>query len=60
MQALDWNPQGKRKVGRLKQSWRRSVESEAKETGLAWTQLKRAAQNRVRLAWCCCSPMLTE
>ena len=47
-QALDWNPQGKRKVGRPKQSWRRSVESEAKDAGMTWTQLKRTAQNRVR------------
>jgi hypothetical protein len=47
-QALDWNPQGKRKVGRPKQTWRRSVESEAKAAGMTWTQLKKAAQNRVR------------
>ena len=47
-QALDWNPQGKRKVGRPKQTWRRSVESEAKTTGLSWAQLKKTAQNRVR------------
>ena len=33
-QALDWNPQGKRKVGRPRQTWRRSVESEAKTVGL--------------------------
>ena len=47
-QALDWNPQGNRKVGRPKQSWRRSVENEAKDAGMSWTQLKRAAQNIVR------------
>lgn len=47
-QALEWNPQGKRKVGRPKQSWRRSVESEVKEAGMTWTQLKRTAKNRVR------------
>ncbi|KAL6482647.1 hypothetical protein MHYP_G00075190 [Metynnis hypsauchen] len=47
-QALEWNPQGKRKVGRPKQTWRRSVESEAKSAGMTWTQLKKAAQNRVR------------
>ena len=45
-QALDWNPQGKRKVGRPRQTWRRSVEREAKTVGLTWTQLKRAAQDR--------------
>ena len=47
-QALDWNPQGKRKVGRPKLTWRRSVESEAKATGLSWAQLKTTAGNRVR------------
>jgi len=47
-QALDWNPQGKRKVGRPKQTWRRSVESEAKAAGWTWAQLKGVAQNRVR------------
>ncbi|KAL6485865.1 hypothetical protein MHYP_G00052570 [Metynnis hypsauchen] len=47
-QALEWNPQGKRKVGRPKHTWRRSVESEAKSAGMTWTQLKKAAQNRVR------------
>ena len=47
-QALDWNPQGKRKVGRPKLTWRRSVESEVKTTGLSWAQLKTTAQNRVR------------
>ncbi|KAL6480961.1 hypothetical protein MHYP_G00090410 [Metynnis hypsauchen] len=46
-QALEWNPQGKRKVGRPKQTWRRSVESEAKSAEMTWTQLKKAAQNRV-------------
>ncbi|PVD19664.1 hypothetical protein C0Q70_20154 [Pomacea canaliculata] len=35
-QALDWNPQGKRKVGRPKQTWRRSVESEAKAAETTW------------------------
>ncbi|KAJ8364105.1 hypothetical protein SKAU_G00129360 [Synaphobranchus kaupii] len=56
-QALDWNPQGKRRVGRPKQTWRRSVDSEAKTTGLTWTQLKKTTQNRVHW-WCGCGPML--
>lgn len=29
-----WNPQKKRIVGRPRQTWRRSVETEAKEAGL--------------------------
>jgi len=47
-QALDWNPQGKRRVGRPKQTWRRSVEAEAKATGMSWAKLKKTSQNRVR------------
>ena len=47
-QALEWNPQGKRKVGRPKESWRRSVEKEAKEAGWTWSHLKKMAQNRTR------------
>ncbi|XP_076352639.1 uncharacterized protein LOC143248088 [Tachypleus tridentatus] len=46
--ALDWNPQGKRKVGRPKQTWRRSNDAEAKAAGKTWVELKRIAQNRVR------------
>ena len=33
-QALSWNPQGKRKVGRPRQTWRRSVEEELKAIGI--------------------------
>jgi hypothetical protein len=34
--ALDWNPQGKRKRGRPKQRWRRSVHNKALEEGKRW------------------------
>ena len=47
-EALDWNPQGKRKVGRPKQTWRRSTEAEAKAAGMTWAGVKRISQNRVR------------
>ncbi|RUS72298.1 hypothetical protein EGW08_019944 [Elysia chlorotica] len=47
-QSLKWNPQGKRKVGRPKQTWRRSMETETRSAGMTWTELKRDAQNRVR------------
>ena len=47
-QALEWNPQGKRKVGRPKETWRRSVDREVRESGWSWPQLKKIAQNRVR------------
>jgi hypothetical protein len=44
---LDWNPQGKRKIGRPKQTWRRSVHSEALEEGKSWGEVK-LARNRIR------------
>lgn len=47
-QALDWNPQGKRKVGRPRQTWRRSIGAETKAAGLTWAELKRIGQSRVR------------
>ena len=42
-QALDWNPRGKRKVDRPKQTWRRSSDAEVKAAGMT----KRISQNRV-------------
>ena len=47
-QALYWNPQGKRKVGRPRQSWRRSCEEELKENGHTWGSISKISQNRVR------------
>lgn len=47
-QALDWNPQGKRKRGRPKQTWRRRVQNELAEAGVSWTEAKVTAQNRTR------------
>jgi len=47
-QALTWNPQGKRKRGRPRNSWRRDTEAELKQHGTNWTGLARTAQNRVR------------
>ena len=47
-QALTWNPQGKRKRGRPRNSWRRDTEAELKQQGTNWSEMTRAAQNRVR------------
>ena len=44
--GLRWTPQGKRKRGRPKTTWRRSTEAEAKVAGLTWGQLERKAQDR--------------
>ena len=45
-QALKWNPQGKRKRGRPRNSWRRDLESEVISMGRTWEQLERLAQDR--------------
>ncbi|XP_071094863.1 uncharacterized protein [Haliotis cracherodii] len=45
-QALSWNPQGKRKRGRPKNTWRQDLEADSKKMGHTWKQLERAAQDR--------------
>jgi len=50
-EALDWNPQGKRKRGRPRQTWPRTVHNEAFEKGKSWSEVKRMAGNRTR--WRC-------
>nr|KAG5693557.1 hypothetical protein BaRGS_011682 [Batillaria attramentaria] len=47
-QALTWNPQGKRKRGRPRNSWRRDTEAELYKQGTNWTGVARIAHNRVR------------
>jgi hypothetical protein len=47
-QALEWNPQGRRKVGRPRMTWRRSVIMEAKARGKSWREVKALAGNKVR------------
>ncbi|KAK7093635.1 hypothetical protein V1264_007344 [Littorina saxatilis] len=44
-QPLKWNPQGKRKRGRPRNSWRRDTEAEINRQGKTW--IERAAQDRV-------------
>jgi hypothetical protein len=46
--ALDWNPQGTRKRGRAKKTWRRSVMEEAQREGRTWREVKRLAADRSR------------
>jgi len=46
--TLEWNPHGKRKVGRPVKTWRRSVDEELKEANITWNRAKRSAANRVR------------
>jgi len=47
-EVLDWNPQGQRKRGRSKQTWRRSAHSEALGEGKSWGKVKQLARNRIR------------
>ena len=47
-QALDWNPQGKRKRGRPKNTWKRTTQTELESVKMTWAQTKTAAQDRQR------------
>ena len=47
-QALTWNPQGKRKRGRPRNSWRRDLEADSREMGFTWKEIERLAQDRER------------
>ncbi|GFS15729.1 hypothetical protein ElyMa_004940300 [Elysia marginata] len=48
--AVQWKPDGNRKLGCLKITWRRTVEAEAAATmGQQWGTLRTLAQDRVRL-----------
>jgi hypothetical protein len=44
-EALGWNPQGKRKEGRLRHTWRRTILNEAREQGWSWDDLRRMVNN---------------
>ena len=45
-QALNWNPQGKRKRGRPRNTWRREVEAVNKQLSLTWGAMEKLAQDR--------------
>ena len=44
--ALRWTPDGKRKRGRPKETWRRTVEREMKENKITWDLTHKLAQDR--------------
>ena len=46
--AVEWKPEGHRKRGRPKMTWRRTVEAEAKAMGHSWGTLRTLAQDRLR------------
>ncbi|GFR91912.1 hypothetical protein ElyMa_004340100 [Elysia marginata] len=45
-QALQWNPQGNRGRGRVRETWKRCVEREMTMMGKGWSQLGKLAQDR--------------
>ena len=47
-EALEWNPLGKRKVGKPAMTWRRTMLDEAKRANKTVSELKQLAKNRVR------------
>ena len=47
-QALNWNPQGKRKRGRPAKTWRKSTEEELNKANISWNTAEKTAANRVR------------
>lgn len=47
-QSLTYNPQGRRRRGRPKQTWKRTVEAEIKEIGKTWEEIRVLSRNRVR------------
>jgi len=44
--ALDWNPQGYRRRGRRKTTWRRTIEDEIRSTRRLWNGVKGMAGDR--------------
>jgi hypothetical protein len=45
--ALDWNPQGYRRRGRPKRTWRRTIEGEIRGTRSSWNEVKGIAGDRI-------------
>ena len=47
-QAMTWNPQGKRKQGRPKNTWRRDVMKDLAERKHTWKDIERMSKDRVK------------
>jgi hypothetical protein len=59
--ALDWAPDGKRKRGRPKETWGRTVEKDRKQLGFnTWAEATRQAQDRSKWRGLVHDPILHE
>jgi hypothetical protein len=47
--VLDWNPQGYRRRGRTKRTWRKTIEDEIRGTGRSWNEVKGIAGDPIAL-----------
>ena len=45
-ESLQWNPQGQRKRGRPRMTWRRETDAEMRKTGRTWHELEGIAEDR--------------
>ena len=45
-QAITWNPPGKRRRGRPRNTWQRDTEKDTKEMGYTWKEMEKMATNR--------------
>lgn len=45
-QSFEWNPQGTRRIGRPRKTWKKTVEVEAASQKKTWKELRRLAGNR--------------
>jgi hypothetical protein len=52
---LDCNPQGYRRRGRSKRTWRRTIEDEIRNTGRSWNEVKGRDGDR-NVSWMSCAP----
>lgn len=46
-QAIDWNPQGSRRIGRPSHTWKRQIEIETSHIHLRWNEIKHRASDRI-------------
>ena len=56
--AIHWTPLGKRKRGRPKTTWRRTVEAELKNMNHSWGTIQRLASDKTGMEKLRCSPKL--